>query len=215
MDEVSSRSKSKEKRDKSLERSKEKKELKELRLQRRETSSGREKEKEIEKEKDKEKKLVKSKTRKSSSKKDLDKEKKKKKDKAEVLNPEFIKDVNVSGNIINYIFINLDYNYEKKRSKKELANKNNLDIRTFRDINSNYDQTYNPYMNNMNDNFSQNLCNLKITSNRTISNPKDNERCDGCFDGDAQIFCVNCEKIFCRDCENQIHVVPVNRLHER
>ncbi len=41
------------------------------------------------------------------------------------------------------------------------------------------------------------------------------EKCDGCFDGIAICFCVNCEKIFCRMCEEQIHIVPSNRLHER
>lgn len=116
--------------------------------------------------------------------------------------------------IIKFLF-NLDYKNDKKRSKRELKNKNNLDLRTFGDLYPNDDLTYNPYMNNMNDNFSPNLSNLKINSNRTISTPRETERCDGCFDGDAQIFCVNCEKIFCRDCENQIHVVPFNRLHER
>lgn len=41
------------------------------------------------------------------------------------------------------------------------------------------------------------------------------ERCDGCFDGEGTCFCINCEKIYCKICEDQIHVVPINRLHER
>ena len=41
------------------------------------------------------------------------------------------------------------------------------------------------------------------------------EKCDGCFEGYAVCFCVNCEKIFCKMCEDQIHIVPSNRHHER
>jgi hypothetical protein len=49
--------------------------------------------------------------------------------------------------------------------------------------------------------------------NRFNSHKVDN--CDGCFEGDGVCFCVNCEKIFCKMCEEQIHVVPINRGHER
>lgn len=41
------------------------------------------------------------------------------------------------------------------------------------------------------------------------------ETCDGCYDGDATCFCVNCEKIYCKVCEDQIHVVSVNRNDEK
>lgn len=41
------------------------------------------------------------------------------------------------------------------------------------------------------------------------------ERCDGCYDGEGICFCVNCEKIFCRMCDDQIHFIPSNKIHER
>ena len=63
--------------------------------------------------------------------------------------------------------------------------------------------------------YQQNNLNSYSMNKKIVPSPRDVERCDGCFDGDAQIFCVNCEKVFCQDCEEQIHVVPVNRLHER
>jgi len=41
------------------------------------------------------------------------------------------------------------------------------------------------------------------------------EKCEGCYENDGQCFCLNCEKIYCKFCENHIHNVPVNRSHER
>jgi len=41
------------------------------------------------------------------------------------------------------------------------------------------------------------------------------EKCEGCFDSDGVCFCVNCEKIFCKACEDQIHVIPIYKSHER
>lgn len=63
------------------------------------------------------------------------------------------------------------------------------------------------------------LDNNPINKNRQYQqqniNPPPGERCDGCFEGLGVCFCVNCEKIFCRMCEDQIHIVPSNRNHER
>ena len=42
-----------------------------------------------------------------------------------------------------------------------------------------------------------------------------NEKCDGCFDGEGLWFCNNCEKIYCKNCEEQLHMVPANRNHDR
>jgi hypothetical protein len=67
--------------------------------------------------------------------------------------------------------------------------------------------------------------NQQILSDVNINNPynyetkksilNNTERCDGCYDREAQCFCLNCEKIYCKLCEDQIHIVPNNRLHER
>jgi hypothetical protein len=77
---------------------------------------------------------------------------------------------------------------------------------------------YESYMNrnNLSSKFNSNLnSNRGIYSNQNQGGNFMGERCDGCFDGEGQCFCVNCEKIFCKMCEDQIHVVPSNRLHER
>ena len=54
---------------------------------------------------------------------------------------------------------------------------------------------------------------------KTISkeklNPDDIEKCDGCYEREGVCFCICCEKIFCALCEEQIHIVPSNRQHER
>ncbi len=41
------------------------------------------------------------------------------------------------------------------------------------------------------------------------------EKCEGCFDLDGNCFCVSCEKIFCKACEDQIHIIPIYKTHER
>lgn len=41
------------------------------------------------------------------------------------------------------------------------------------------------------------------------------EKCDGCFEADAVCYCKECEKSYCSLCENQIHVVPAYRNHQR
>ena len=60
---------------------------------------------------------------------------------------------------------------------------------------------------------SNNMNNINNT-NMNMTN-MNGEKCDGCFEGYAVCFCVNCEKIFCKMCEDQIHIVPSNRHHER
>lgn len=41
------------------------------------------------------------------------------------------------------------------------------------------------------------------------------DKCDGCFEGDGICYCVTCGKIYCKICNEQIHIVPSNRNHER
>jgi hypothetical protein len=57
-------------------------------------------------------------------------------------------------------------------------------------------------------------------TNTNFNNPNKNrnmpvEKCEGCFDLDGVCFCVNCEKIFCKSCEDQIHIIPIYKSHER
>ena len=41
------------------------------------------------------------------------------------------------------------------------------------------------------------------------------EKCEGCFEQFGNTYCTNCDKVFCKSCEDQIHAIPTNRFHER
>ena len=41
------------------------------------------------------------------------------------------------------------------------------------------------------------------------------EKCEGCFQGNGIVFCTDCGKIYCKTCEDQLHVIPSFRDHER
>lgn len=41
------------------------------------------------------------------------------------------------------------------------------------------------------------------------------EKCTGCFDRDASIFCIQCEKLFCKTCEDLMHIIPSFKGHSR
>ena len=41
------------------------------------------------------------------------------------------------------------------------------------------------------------------------------EKCEGCFQGDGIVFCTECGKIYCKTCDDQLHVIPSYRNHER
>lgn len=42
-----------------------------------------------------------------------------------------------------------------------------------------------------------------------------NEKCDGCYVQDAVVYCSNCEKAFCKMCNDQMHIIPRLRSHNR
>ena len=54
-----------------------------------------------------------------------------------------------------------------------------------------------------------------LNNNNTNNNIPQKEKCDGCYQGDAICYCVNCNKLYCKICDDQIHVVPSNRNHEK
>ena len=41
------------------------------------------------------------------------------------------------------------------------------------------------------------------------------EKCEGCFQGEGIIFCSECGKIYCKTCDDQLHVIPSFSNHER
>ena len=40
-------------------------------------------------------------------------------------------------------------------------------------------------------------------------------KCDGCFENDAAVFCEDCDKNYCQKCDEQLHIVPSYRNHTR
>ena len=65
-------------------------------------------------------------------------------------------------------------------------------------------------------NLIQNLNNNSNDINNNISNNQlFTEKCEGCFQGEGIIFCSECSKIYCKTCDDQLHVIPSFRNHER
>ena len=48
-------------------------------------------------------------------------------------------------------------------------------------------------------------------------NPKKSPqiKCDGCYEGDAICYCVQCGQYYCKICDEQIHIIPVNNNHQK
>jgi len=78
----------------------------------------------------------------------------------------------------------------------------------------------NIYLNNNNNNFynslNNNNSNINInTENNTNNNNINSIKCEGCYTNDSVVFCKECNKNLCQICENQIHVIPLFKEHER
>ena len=79
----------------------------------------------------------------------------------------------------------------------------------------------NPLINNNNPlNYYNQIQSENINSkNQFLNNNNNNipqkEKCDGCYQGDAICYCINCNKLYCKICDDQIHIVPSNRNHEK
>jgi len=54
-----------------------------------------------------------------------------------------------------------------------------------------------------------------INYKNSLLNKQSNEKCEGCFELDGNCFCLHCEKVYCKTCEDHIHNIPVNSNHER
>ena len=65
-------------------------------------------------------------------------------------------------------------------------------------------------------NLIQDLSVKNIEPNNNFSNTAPFvEKCEGCFQGEGIIFCSECGKIYCKTCDDQLHVIPSFRNHER
>jgi hypothetical protein len=40
-------------------------------------------------------------------------------------------------------------------------------------------------------------------------------KCDGCYEGDAICYCVQCGQYYCKICDEQIHIIPANNNHQK
>ena len=40
-------------------------------------------------------------------------------------------------------------------------------------------------------------------------------KCDGCFINSTNIYCKDCEKCLCNSCDNQLHIIPAFKNHEK
>ncbi len=60
-----------------------------------------------------------------------------------------------------------------------------------------------------------NLLNSNNTNNFSNQTFIPSEKCDGCYENDAIIFCNNCNKLYCKNCDNLIHTIPSNSNHEK
>ena len=59
------------------------------------------------------------------------------------------------------------------------------------------------------------LNNKRVDMNQITNSVNNNIKCDGCFENDALIFCDECNKCYCQKCEDQLHIVPSFRNHNR
>jgi len=70
-------------------------------------------------------------------------------------------------------------------------------------------------------NLKQNLSGKNTTNinnnNNNINNNKNiiNENCEGCFSNFGHCFCSDCSKIYCKICDDQLHIIPAFRNHQR
>ena len=84
--------------------------------------------------------------------------------------------------------------------KKNLAGNNNILSNPINNVNN---------INNMN------IINNQIqNSNLNKINPTI-EKCEGCFQGEGYYYCQNCNKIYCKICDDQLHIIPSFKNHER
>ena len=58
---------------------------------------------------------------------------------------------------------------------------------------------------------------INYNINTMNSNPLNQiiQKCEGCFENFAVVYCKECEKAFCPKCDNQLHNIPSYKNHER
>lgn len=97
---------------------------------------------------------------------------------------------------------------KSKKSKKSVVTKTNNDNKTENDL----DETKSNLTTNMLNNEPTIPIGGPSPDLGGVSHP---EKCEGCFQGDGYIYCTNCGKVYCKICDDQLHIVPAYRSHER
>ena len=93
---------------------------------------------------------------------------------------------------------------KSQKSKKSLTNKSKEENT---EINDNKTETKS--------NLSTNLLNTEHNMNNNMINNNTIEKCEGCFQGEGAVYCSNCGKVYCKICDDQLHIIPAYRTHER
>ncbi len=103
-----------------------------------------------------------------------------------------------------------DQSEEKKSIESKSPEKNLEEIPTqeILDSNNNLEANKINLLNSSSPRSPMNM-NLKTPQNQII------QKCDGCFENEAQVYCKECEKSLCPICDSQLHVIPAFKNHER
>ena len=66
-----------------------------------------------------------------------------------------------------------------------------------------------------NDNPSYKYYDQLISDNQKNNQNITNEKCNGCFNCEALIYCSDCKSNFCKVCDEQLHIIPALKNHTR
>lgn len=57
--------------------------------------------------------------------------------------------------------------------------------------------------------------NINQNNKNQIINQEHVEKCEGCYFNEGYVYCTNCEKTYCKKCEEQLHIIPRMKTHNR
>jgi hypothetical protein len=105
-----------------------------------------------------------------------------------------------------------------KKSLKSSASKKSLKSKkTSKSKNEEEEEKKSTSEININNN-NQTLNNNNQTLQNFIQTSENNQtliKCDGCFINSTNIYCKDCEKCLCNSCDNQLHIIPAFKNHEK
>ena len=109
-----------------------------------------------------------------------------------------------------------DKKNKKERNKSKLSVASNINKKDSQISNDHNDLKYlnqiNQSYNIKSDNFYDHAQKKQFEND---INKNNNEKCDGCFIENANKYCTNCLKSYCKLCDDHIHTIPRLKLHNR